>query len=145
MITAYDVPPSKLINKLAEKIRELKDLEPPDWASFVKTGIHRERIPENNDWWYYRAASILYQVYIRGPIGTGFLRKKYGGRSKNKPRPEHKVFAGGKIIRTILQQLEAAGLVVKTVKGRKISPRGQSFLDKLAQEIIKEIQKSKGE
>jgi len=46
--------------------------------------------------------------------------------------------AGGKIVRTCLQQLEKAGLV-KNVKGkgRVVTPKGQSLLEKTATELSK--------
>ncbi|HDD71604.1 MAG TPA: 30S ribosomal protein S19e [Candidatus Aenigmarchaeota archaeon] len=139
MFTPYDVPPSILIKKMASKLKEISQIQMPEWAKFVKTGIHRERIPSQSDWWYLRAASILYQVYMRGPIGLGHLRKLYGGRKRRGPKPEKKVNAAGKIIRSILQQLEVAGLVVKTINGRKISPKGQRLLNQIATEIAKEL------
>jgi len=139
MFTPYDVPPSLLIKKIAEELKKIPQIRAPDWAKFIKTGIHRERPPTNPDWWYLRAASILYQIYMRGPIGLGHLRKLYGGRKRRGSKPERKVRAAGKIIRVAMQQLEAAGFVVKTVKGRKISPRGQRFLNQIATEIIKEM------
>ena len=48
----------------------------------------------------------------------------------------------GAIIRKALQQLEAAGLV-ETVKGkgRVVTNKGRSLLDKLATEIKKELEK----
>jgi len=43
--------------------------------------------------------------------------------------------ASGKIIREVLSQLERAGYVAKTKRGRKISPEGQKFLDNTAHEL----------
>jgi len=139
--TAYDVPPSLLIQHLAEKLeKEFSEyIKMPDWARFCKTGTHRERPPTQKNWWFLRAASILYQVYMRGPIGLNKLRNLYGGRKDRGARPEEKRRAAAKIIRTILQQLEKAGLVEKTPHGRRISPKGQSLLDKLAGEIAKKL------
>ena len=45
----------------------------------------------------------------------------------------------GAIIRNALHQLEDAGLVEKVEGGRVVSPKGRSFLDKTAGEIIKDI------
>ncbi|MDW8034630.1 MAG: 40S ribosomal protein S19, partial [Nitrososphaerota archaeon] len=56
-------------------------------------------------------------------------------RKKYPMRRAHKVRAGGAIIRRILQQLEDAGLVIKTSKGRWLSPKGISLLDRLSFEI----------
>ena len=138
--TVRDVPPSLLIMRLAEKLkREFPQIKMPNWARFVKTGVHRERPPLQQDWWWIRAASILYQVYMRGPVGVGTLRFLYGGRKDRGARPEEKRPAAAKIIRVILQQLEEAGLVQKTPEGRVITPKGQSLLDKLAAEIAREL------
>ncbi|MHA1616024.1 MAG: 30S ribosomal protein S19e [Candidatus Njordarchaeales archaeon] len=139
MLIPYDVPPSALIKKLAERLKEIPQIKMPEWARFIKTGPHRERPPIQPDWWYLRAASLLYQVYMRGPIGVGYLRKHYGRRKNRGSRPERKVKAGAKIIRTCLQQLEAAGLVVKTVEGRKVSSKGQKLLNEVATEVGKEL------
>ena len=139
MLTPYDVPPSKLIEKLAEELEKEPEISPPEWAKFVKTGPHRQRPPKQKNWWYLRVASLLYQVYMRGPIGVGHLRKLYGGRKKGKSRPEHKKNAAAKIIRYGLQQLESAGLIIKTTKGRKISPKGNKLLLSVATDVGKQL------
>jgi small subunit ribosomal protein S19e len=127
------VPADELIERLAEYLREnVKEVSPPRWALFVKTGSHRERPPDRLDWWYVRAASILRKLYVNGPVGVSRLRKIYGGRRKYPMRRAHKVRAGGAIIRKILQQLEAAGLVEKSNKGRWLTPKGVSLLDRLS-------------
>ncbi|MEM0333542.1 MAG: 40S ribosomal protein S19, partial [Candidatus Aenigmatarchaeota archaeon] len=41
----------------------------------------------------------------------------------------------GSIIRKILQQLESEGLVTKEKKGRILTPKGRSFIDKIIGEI----------
>ncbi|MEM3712022.1 MAG: 30S ribosomal protein S19e [Thermoproteota archaeon] len=135
-VHAKAVPADRLIERLAEYLREnVKEVSIPEWALFVKTGPHRQRPPDRLDWWYVRAASILRKLYVKGPIGVSRLRKVYGGRKKYPMRRAHKVKAGGAIIRKILQQLEAAGLVAKTNKGRWLTPKGVSLLDKISFEI----------
>ena len=130
------VPAETLIERLAEYLREnVNEVSPPKWALFVKTGSHREKPPDRLDWWYVRAASILRRLYVKGPTGVSRLRKAYGGRKKYSMRRAHKARAGGAIIRRILQQLEAAGLVGKSNKGRWLTPKGVSLLDKLSQEV----------
>jgi small subunit ribosomal protein S19e len=130
------VPAETLTERLAEYLREnVKEVSPPKWALFVKTGSHRERPPDRLDWWYVRAASILRRLYVKGPTGVSRLRKAYGGRKKYPMRRAHKARAGGAIIRRILQQLEAAGLVGKSNKGRWLTPKGVSLLDKLSREV----------
>ena len=131
-MVAKEINPDKLVSGLAAVLKEKGAVNPPQWSEFVKTGVHAERPPENPDWWFVRAASVLRQVYMRGPIGVGKLRNWYGGRKKRGSRPERHRRAGGKIIRTCLQQLEAAGLIIKEGPGRKITPKGQSLMDKVA-------------
>jgi len=80
MTTAYDVPAEPLIKKLAEKLRDEFKIAPPEWSKWVKTGVHKERQPDNPDWWHIRVAAILRKVYMRGPIGTERLRAMFGGK-----------------------------------------------------------------
>lgn len=68
MVTVYDVPAEKLILKVSEKLKENDKIVPPEWAEFAKTGIHTERAPVQQDWWYTRAASIMRKLYVKGPM-----------------------------------------------------------------------------
>ncbi len=139
MTTAYDVPAEPLIKRLAEKLKNEYKIEPPEWAKWVKTGAHKERPPEDPDWWYVRVASILRRIYIRGPIGVSRLRNLYGGRRDRRAKPYRHVKGSGSIIRKALQQLEELELVEKVEgKGRRIAPKGQSLVDNTAHEVAKE-------
>lgn len=143
MITPYDVPASKFIEKLAKYLKDnVDEVQPPEWASVAKTGAHVQKHPQNPNWWYIRSASILRKVYVHGPIGLEKLRAEYGGRKDFGVKPEHAVKAGGKIIRKILQQLEASGFV-QTVgsKGRKMAPKGRKLLKEVAEDLHKDIVK----
>lgn len=141
MVTVFDVNPNLLIDKAAEDLKNFPEIKAPSWAAFVKTSPGREIPPIRSDWWYVRAAAVLRTIYIRGPIGTEKLRVKYGARRyRSKSRqPEHFVKASGSIIRKILQQLQASGLVefeAKSVqRGRMISGTGKKFLDDIAKVI----------
>jgi small subunit ribosomal protein S19e len=137
----YDIPANILIERLSSYIKEsVEGVQPPDWAGYVKTGSHVERTPQNPDWWYVRSASIMRKLYLRGPIGVSRLRKEYGGRKRYGVKPAHFRKAGGNIIRTILQQLEAAELIQKTeTKGRKISNKGHSLMDAMSTQIKREL------
>lgn len=139
MPTVYEVPAITLINRLAGELKEnFPEVNPPPWAAFIKTGCHRERNPDNPDWWFIRAASILRKLYIRGPLGVSRLATIYGGRQRRGRKPPHFRKAGRNHIRKILQQLEAAGLVTKVDKrGRNLTRKGRSLLDSLAAGIIK--------
>ncbi len=135
MVSAKDVPADALIKSLTEELKKIPEINPPEWALFVKTGPHAERRPVNDDWWYVRCASILRKISIEGKVGVGRLRTWYGGRKNFGSAPEHHVDAGGKIIRTALQQLEKAGLVKKEKVGRSLTPKGSSLVNKTATKI----------
>jgi len=135
----YDVPPDMLIQRVAEKLKEIDEIKPPEWAIFVKTGVHKERSPEQEDWWYLRTAAILRKVYINQPVGLERLRTAYGGRKRRGSEPPKFRKGSGSVIRKALQQLEKAELVKKTDKGRVVTPKGKALLDKIAAEIKKEI------
>jgi len=141
MATVYDVPPNILIERVAEKLKEMKEFEPPSWAKYVKTGVHKERAPEREDWWFVRVAAVFRKVYINGPVGIERLRTAYGGRKNRGVKPEKFRKGSGAIIRKALQQLESAGFVEKTKDGRIVTPKGRSFLDKIATEIKRELEK----
>lgn len=136
MVSALDVEPAKLVERLKEELKKLEEVKPPLWSKFVKSGRHRERPPEQEDFWYIRAASILRQLYKR-PVGVERLRTYYGGRRDRGHRPSKFFKASGNIIRKILQQLEKAGLIEKSKEGRKLTPKGRSMLDKIAKEVGK--------
>ncbi|MEO9319828.1 MAG: 30S ribosomal protein S19e [Nitrososphaera sp.] len=143
MAKVYDVPADELIEKLAEQLRKEKRIEPPAWSAFVKTGAHAEKIPQNKDWWYVRCASILRKVYLHGPVGVSDLKVAYGGVKQVGYNLSHHRDAGGAIIRKAMQQLEAAGYIVKVQgKGRLISSEGMKKMDRLATEIHKEMIKT---
>jgi len=117
MNTILTTEPARLISLLAEELKQLDELRMPEWAAFVKTSHGNTRIPLQEDWWYIRAAAILRKVAVKGPIGTQKLRTEYGMKKNRGMKPEKFVKANGKIIRTILQQLERAGLVEQGQKG----------------------------
>jgi small subunit ribosomal protein S19e len=141
MGTIYNAEPSELIEKAGEELKKVESMKAPDWAAFVKTGMHKERPPVNQDWWYVRAASILRKVYVSRHIGVAKLRTKYGGKKNRGVKPERFYRGSGSIIRKILQQLEKEDFVKKDLKsihkGRLITTKGKKFLDEIAAKISK--------
>lgn len=128
----------EFISTLALKLKSMKEFEMPSWALYVKTGTSKQRPPENDDWWYVRAASILRKVYVNGIIGTSRLRVKYGSKKNRGSQPEKFFRASGKIIRTILQQATKAGItehIKEKHAGRRITKKGKEFLENLASDI----------
>lgn len=139
MPTMYDADAQEIISRAAEELKKIPEIKAPAWALFVKTGMHKERPPVKDDWWYARTASILRAVYRLGPIGVSKLRIKYGGKKNRGVKKEHFYKGSGNILRKSLQQLEKAGFIKSSEKGvhkgRVITPKGRSFLDKIAAQI----------
>ncbi|MBN1160054.1 MAG: 30S ribosomal protein S19e [Candidatus Diapherotrites archaeon] len=146
MATAYDVPAATLINRVAADFKGRSEFKAPEWSLYVKTGPHVQRAPDNPDWWYVRTATVLRRIYMDGPVGTQRLRTYFGGRKNRGIRPHTQQRSGGKIIRVALQQLEKAGYIKSfEKKGRVITPAGKKYLDKLAIELKKELEKTRPE
>ncbi|MBT4920014.1 MAG: 30S ribosomal protein S19e [Euryarchaeota archaeon] len=146
MTTYFDIPANMLISALADKLSDSKDIVAPDWSEYVKTGVDRERPPTQENWWTIRAASLLRKVAKQGPVGVTTLAQTYGTVMNNGAGPNTPGVASRHIIRTALQQLEAAGLVemvaTKEVdtedgkqqlySGRRLTSAGQKLLDEVA-------------
>ncbi|MDH5811991.1 MAG: 30S ribosomal protein S19e [Candidatus Methanomethylicaceae archaeon] len=143
MPLAQYVPADKLIHALAEYLKEnVKEISPPTWSNYVKTGPHVERVPSQPDFWYIRCASLLRRIYLDGPVGIESLRTAYGGRAKKGMRREHHYKAGASTIRKPLQQLESAGLVTKLgTRGRVLTDKGKSIVDRISYKLLKELQR----
>ncbi len=142
MATLYDVPANALIEALTERLPDA--VEQPDWATYVKTGAGRELPPEQENFWHTRAASLLRRVAIDGEVGVDRLTTAYGDSKSGSNRygvaPPKATAGSGKIIRTILQQLEDAGLVETAEgEGRRITPEGRSLLDETAGDVLEEL------
>jgi small subunit ribosomal protein S19e len=132
--TIFTKDPEKYIPALAEALKSVPEFETPEWAMFVKSGVSRERPPVDDDFWYTRSASILRQLYIHGVVGVGKLRTRYGSKKDRGGKPDRFRKASGKIIRVILQQAEAAGLVEKILRmqhGRRLTQAGRDLLDSI--------------
>lgn len=132
------VEPLQLIRATARYLKENKIVSAPKWAPFVKTGVSKDRPPTDPDWWYIRCAAILRKLYVHEEgLGVSRLRKMYGGRHRMGHRNPHFAPGSGSVIRKALQQLEAAGLVTKSKKGRALSRRGRELLEELSETLLK--------
>ncbi len=135
MTTAYDVKAEPLIMEVAEDLEE--EFDAPDWTEYVKTGVSKEKPPQQSNWYHIRCAAVLRRVYMDGPIGVSKLRTIFGDNKNNGHGPEHHGKASGKVIRTALQNLEEAGLVEEIEgEGRQITEDGQALLDDYASEVL---------
>ena len=137
MVSIRDVEAGKLVSVLKEELKKVEDIKPPAWASYAKSGVHKEKPPEQPDFWYIRTASILRRVYLDGPVGISRLRSYYGGRKMRGYKPQVSKRGGGSIPRKIFQQLEKAGFIEKVKEGRKVTSKGQKFLDSVAFKVSK--------
>lgn len=120
--------------KLAEHLKESGDFEAPAWIVYVKSGAGKVRPIMEPDFWHRRAASILRQISLRGIVGVERLRTRYGNRKNKGMKPAQFYRGGGKIIRTILQQAETAGLIEKakgTKAGRQLTAEGKKLLENI--------------
>ena len=150
MTTFYDVPAGLLLPEVASTLSSDHSIELPEWAVSVKTGIHRENPPVSPEWWQTRAAAILRKVAMNGPIGVNHLAQSYGGKVDRGAQPNRAKSGSRKIVRSILQQLEDAGLVEKVLhriiedaegekmdlyKGRKVTGAGHKILDSAARSV----------
>jgi small subunit ribosomal protein S19e len=144
LTTPHDVPASKYIDRLAKYLREnVDEVQPLPWSAIAKTGTHVEKQPQNANWWYIRAASVLRKVYVHGPIGLETLRADYGGRKNRGSRTDKVTKAGGSAIRKVLQQLEVAGLVqIARPNGRVLTPKGRKLMQEVAGDLQKELIKT---
>jgi small subunit ribosomal protein S19e len=140
MATAFDVPADKLIPKLAEELKKLETIVPPDWAAFVKTGRHREKSPADNNWWHVRSAAVLRKIYIEGPVGTTRLAAMFGGKADRGSKPNRAVRGSRSISRITVQQLERSQLVQKQKDGgRVVTAKARKMIDGMSTQILKEM------
>ena len=138
MNPVYDLDTQEYNLKLAEALKKIPEFKQPEWVEFVKSGPAKERPIDDPDFWYKRSASILRQLYRRKVVGVKRLRTRYGSKKNRGFKPEEFRKAGGKIIRTILQQSDKAGFteIVKHIKGvrerkpgRQLTEKGKKFLE----------------
>ena len=130
----FNKDPKKYNEALATALKNIQEINIPEWSLYVKSGVSKERVPVDSDFWYKRTASILRQLYIKGVVGVGKLRNRYGSKNKRGAKPSKHGKSSGKMIRVILQQAEAAGFVEKMDKiqfGRRLTEKGREFLDSI--------------
>lgn len=147
MTTFYDVPADLLIPALADRLESNDAISRPEWAEYVKTGVHKERPPTQANWWQLRSAAILRKVARLGPIGVNHLSQAFGGPKDRGAAPTRAAAGSRHIIRTALQQLEDGGLVTSRLSaggtvnsGRILTPAGHKLLDEVAHAVRPEAE-----
>lgn len=135
-----DVPPSLLLPQLAAELRNRQAVQPPTWATFVKTGVHKQRAPSQTDWWYLRSASVLRKIYVKGHVGVTRLSAEYGGKRDRGSAPYHARTGSRAVLREIVHQLEKAGLLQRyKTQGRRVSSEGEKLLASVSKEILQKL------
>jgi small subunit ribosomal protein S19e len=137
MVNFKDIPPEMLIKELSNKLS--KEIQEPKWVKEVKTGQHKERGPNDPNWYYIRVSSVLRKVAINSPIGIERLASEYGGKVDRGSKAHHAGTGSRKILRTALQDLEKLGYVLKNKKGRSVSSAGTKLLNSAALNASKEL------
>lgn len=146
--TVKDVPAKDFIKNFAEHLKRKNLVKIPEWAGHVKTACWKELAPYDSDWLYTRAASVMYQLYMRKKIGTMGMRKHYGGGARNGTCKKHSRHASGKNIRYVLECMTKANLVSKLImqneedgaqycQGKTLSKKGFQDMDRIAYQIVK--------
>ncbi|XP_054714840.1 40S ribosomal protein S19-like [Uloborus diversus] len=133
-----DVNQHDFVKALAAHLKKSGKLKAPEWVDVVKTGIHKELAPYDEDWFYTRCASVARHLYLRSPAGVGAFTKIYGGRHRRGTRPSHFCRGSSSIARKALKALEGIKLVEQDPNGgRKLSSQGRRDLDRIASQIRK--------
>merc|ERR1712139_701065 len=142
-----DVPAAEFIEAFARHLKKGNKIKMPDWLSHYKTACFKDLAPYDPDWLYIRAASVAYQLYMRGKVGVNTLRKHYSGKHRRGTRTEHSRLTAGKCIRYCLVQLEKAQIVGKLcyegkdgstiVAGKSLTKKGVTDMDRIAGSILK--------
>ena len=149
-VTVKDVPAKEFIGAFAKHLKKGNRIKMPEWAVYYKTACYKDLSPYDPDWLYIRAASVAYQLYMRGKVGVNTLRKHYGSKQRNGTCTEHSRLAAGKAIRYVLIELERASLVGKItyenedgknlVIGKALTKKGTTDMDRIASQIHKDMQ-----
>ncbi|MCI2412072.1 MAG: 30S ribosomal protein S19e [Candidatus Thermoplasmatota archaeon] len=139
MVNVKEVPADLLIEKLTEEFSKNDKIKVPEWAEFLKSGVHREKSWVQEDWYYRRLASTLRKVYVRGNIGIQRLSEEYGGKKDGGSKPYHPASGSRSIVRHVLNELQDLGLLVKKETGRSVSPGGEAMLQKASKQVMESL------
>jgi small subunit ribosomal protein S19e len=138
-ITVKDVSAQSFIRAYAAHLKRSGKLSVPKWVDLAKNGTYKELPPSDPDWFYVHAAAVARHVYLRGGVGVGALRKRYGGRVNRGTRPSHHAISSGNVERKALQALEKIKVLEQHPEGgRRITSDGQRDLDRIAAQVAKE-------
>ncbi|KAL0616800.1 40S ribosomal protein S19 [Plecturocebus cupreus] len=135
-VTVKDVSQQDFVRALAAFLKKSGRLKVPEWVDTIKLAKHRELAPYDENWFYKRAASTAWHLYLRGGAGVGSMTKIYGALQRNGVMPSHFSRGSKSVARRVLQALEGLKMVEKDQDGsRKLTPQGQRDLDRIAEQV----------
>ncbi|KAI0600475.1 40S ribosomal protein S19 [Biscogniauxia sp. FL1348] len=137
MTGVRDVEAQDFIRAYAAFLKRQGKLAVPGWVDTVKTGPGKELPPQDQDWFYVRAAAIARHIYMRKTVGVGRLSRVHGGAKNRGVRPSKHVDASKGVDRRAIQGLEKLGILELDEEkgGRRITQQGQRDLDRIAQTV----------
>ncbi|AAT42788.1 30S ribosomal protein S19e [Picrophilus oshimae] len=138
MVDVKKVPADLLINDVASKLKSM-NIEQPEWVSYLKDGMGKQKSWDQEDWYYTRLASMMRKLYLYGNLGIMHMSEEYGGKVDRGTKRYHPAAGSRYIVRQLFKKLEELGLVKKEKTGRVLSPQGRSMLDKSAAEVLKKL------
>ncbi|XP_054303877.2 small ribosomal subunit protein eS19-like [Pongo pygmaeus] len=135
-VTVKDVNQQEFVRALAAFLKKSGKLKVPEWVDTVKLAKHKELAPYDENWFYTRAASTAWQLYLWGGAGVGSMTKIYGGCQRKGVMPGHFSRGSKSVAHGVLQALEGLKMVKKDQDGgRKLTPQGQRDLDRIAGQV----------
>ena len=128
-VTVKDINQQELIRVLAAFLKKSRKLKVPKWVDTVKLAKHKELAPYDENWFYMRAASTAWHLYLHGGTGVGSITKIYGGQKRNDVRP-----TSAEALRVWPPGPPSPGGAENGGEGprwgHKLTPRGQRDLDR---------------
>eukprot|EP00766_Chilomastix_caulleryi_P006647 gnl/Chilomastix_caulleri/8906.p1 GENE.gnl/Chilomastix_caulleri/8906~~gnl/Chilomastix_caulleri/8906.p1 ORF type:complete len:116 (+),score=17.36 gnl/Chilomastix_caulleri/8906:2-349(+) len=88
------VDSQRLTTAIAAHLKHEGKLNVPSWVGDVKTSSYKVFVPDNDDWFYIRAAAIMRRLCKR-KAGVGALGKVFGGKTRKMVKPAKTAKASG--------------------------------------------------
>ena len=130
------VDSQKLTTAIAAHLKQEGKLNVPAWVGDVKTSSYKVYVPDNEDWFYVRAASIMRRLCKRR-AGVGAMSKIYGGKTRKMVKPAISRRASKNPNRKALQALETLGWLKMGSKGRVPTAEGINAVLNIADLVLK--------
>lgn len=128
--------PTLFIEKYANVLKKNQNFSVPKWFEYVKTGHGKEMPPEDADWFYTRAASIVRKIYLSEEVCYAKIRAAYGCKKRRGSKPARRSRASGSVIKNLLIALEAVGIIIKKEKIYRINEKAISEIETIAEENV---------